>query len=77
MRDATKDPTKGGIVSQTYLVISAFLLGRNLLLLDFLRDLLAFCSHFVGNYCGVGNSRRVESAGNSMRGAIRALRQPV
>lgn len=54
MKDATKDLTKGGIVSHTYLVISAFLLGRNLLLLDFLRDLLAFCSHFVGNYCGVG-----------------------
>lgn len=54
MKDATKDLTKGGIVSHTYLVISAFLLGRNLLLLDFLRDLLAFCSHFVGNYCVLG-----------------------
>jgi hypothetical protein len=63
MRDATKDPTKGGIVSHTYLVISAFLLGRNLLLLDFLRDLLAFCSHFVGNYCGVGNSEGLKAPG--------------
>jgi hypothetical protein len=56
MKDATRNPTKGGIVNHTYLIISAFLLGRNLLLLDFLRDLLAFRSHFVGNYCGVVDS---------------------
>jgi hypothetical protein len=42
-------------VGHTYLVISTFFLGWNLIRLDLLRNLLAFGSHFVEKFkCVVG-----------------------
>jgi hypothetical protein len=59
-------------VGHTYLVISTFFLGWNLISLDLLRDLLAFCSHIVGensNVLWVGSTRRVGESAETDEGS--------